>query len=93
MQIGYKINPESEPKILTTTSAKEVVVYSKFKFISRLVEVNSASKNLKRLSTTEKFELEQQQIFLRVLLEGKANLYSFNSNEYTNFLLRKKTPK
>ncbi len=64
--LKYKLSENSKTKIADLNTIKEVFVYNSKKFIKRKVFVKRESK------------LNEEEIFLKVLVEGKANLYSFH---------------
>ena len=88
IEFRYKLSENSEVNVITAKSAIEVAVPDKFKYINRRVDVNTASKVLKRLSTTETIEIEKKQVFLKVLIEGKASLHSLFMGRYTNYFIQ-----
>ena len=47
------------------------------KYISRTVDINITNQNIQGLKTSTQQEIVTRHIFLRVLVEGQANLYSY----------------
>lgn len=84
-EFEYKLTENSEKKIATISSVKEFGIYNVCKYSRQIVEIDKSSNNLEELSSQREPILEEKEIFLQVLVEGKANLYVYknlNSNRY-----------
>ncbi|MEP3838306.1 MAG: tRNA modification GTPase [Algibacter sp.] len=80
--IKYKLQPESEIKILNLKTVNEFSANSSYKFIRKNVEIGEAHE----LNKKEKdYAFKHQELFLKVLNEGKASLYSYNKNGNETF--------
>jgi hypothetical protein len=70
----FKLSDDNTNKI-GIESVKEFGIYNVSKYIRKTVQIDLSSENIDNLSTDKNPEYKTQQLFLKVLVEGKANLY------------------
>jgi len=75
----YKLSENSEPKDSNIKAVKEFGIYNVSKYITRTVKIDKSSENFSYMSNDKNPIFKEEQLFLKVLVEGKSNLY-----EYTN---------
>jgi len=85
-KFNYKLSEDTEPETQNTESVKEFGIYTKSKHISYTGNIDKSSDNLDKLSETKNPLLELESVFVKVLLEGKANLYLYENEGITRFL-------
>ncbi|GGF13745.1 porin family protein [Flavobacterium limi] len=73
--LKYKLSDNKEIKTIGIQSVKEFGIYNTIKYIRAIVQIDISSENLNELSSDKNPEFNMVQIFLKVLVEGKANLY------------------
>ena len=76
-KIEYKISENDAIKTIGLKTAKEFKIYNASKYIQRTVEIDKSNNNINNLSKTKKVVLKTENLFLKVLIEGEANLYSY----------------
>lgn len=86
-EIEYKLGDNPEIKKENTTTVKEFgLTDHKVKFISATVKLDRSSEKLNSLGRDRAPQFSTENLFLRVLLEGDANLYLFeDENAYKFF--------
>lgn len=77
-EFDYKLAADTEPKRLNTKSVKEFGIHTKSKYIRYTGNIDVSSDNLDRISDDKNPVFESQTLFLKVLQEGKANLYLYD---------------
>ncbi|WP_439130582.1 tRNA modification GTPase [Polaribacter sp.] len=82
-EFEYKFSKESEKEqSVDLKNAKEFSIYGKYKFIRKAVKIDQSSTELNELSYERNPILQEQEIFLKVLIEGKASLYSYRDKYF-----------
>lgn len=92
-QFSYKIQLNEEAKIRSTRETSEFGVFNKFKFIRFNVLIDKSSDQIDHLSNTRKPEFVKEQLFLKVLVEGKSTLYSYKRINLTRYFYSSDTIK
>ncbi|NRB59841.1 MAG: PorT family protein [Winogradskyella sp.] len=81
----YKKIENSETYVHSLNEILEFGVYNEFKFIRAKVKVDKSNFNTSKLSTNKEPEYIDTTVFLKVLIEGKAKLFSFTDSNSTKF--------
>jgi hypothetical protein len=76
-QFKYKLNEKDELKIGSLASIIEFGVYGSFKYVGVDVKIDRSPNELADLTKTKDPIWSQEKLFLKVLISGKANLYSY----------------
>jgi hypothetical protein len=96
--VGWKNNPESfeyilsidqEPKTQSISDVKEFSIYGEFKYIRATVDMDTSSNNLSKQSLIKNPEFIKKTLFLEVLLEGQASLYSYKQGNLSRYFFSK----
>jgi len=75
----YKLPGTSEVKIALLSEVQEFeILNTVHKYRRFTVEIDNSSNNVKELSYSREPDLKREQLFLKVLLDGRASLYSYN---------------
>lgn len=85
----YKLNESDEPIEARITDVKEFGIYNSSKFLRSVVKIDRSTEETNKLSKDRNPRLEEEQLFLKVLNEGKANLYSYYDTGLRRFFLSK----
>lgn len=83
-EFKYKTSADSEVKIINKDEFKEFAV-EEYKFKKANVKIDQSSDNYADANVTRAMNLVDQQLLLRILVEGKAVLYSYKTEKYTRF--------
>ncbi|WP_276499616.1 hypothetical protein [Pontibacter litorisediminis] len=74
----YKLTEDSEIRTAVVNDVQEVEIFNSIhKYRRFIVEIDKSSNNTKDLDYSVEPKLAQEQLFLRVLVEGKASLYVY----------------
>ncbi len=66
-------------------SAKEFGIYGYSKYIRANINIDRSSKDIEKLSNQKKPIWSKEQLFLKVLIEGKASLYLYEDEKFRRF--------
>ncbi|WP_307414958.1 hypothetical protein [Formosa algae] len=72
--INYKLEQDSEVKTINYNLIKEISIYNTYKFVKQSVEIGREDP---LHENAKDFAFKTESLFLRVIIEGKANLYSY----------------
>jgi hypothetical protein len=76
-EFEYKLTEQDEPKKNNIASIQEFGIENISKYIRRTVNIDKSSKDLDKLSNNRNPIFNEETLFLRVLIEGKASLYEY----------------
>jgi ribosomal protein S18 len=85
----YKTSENSNSKTITIKLAKEFGIYNTSKYYRTTVQIDRSSKNVNYLSLDRNPIFKEEELFLKVLLEGKSNLYEYSSNNLIRYFYNK----
>lgn len=77
---NYKLLQGSEKQTITIKDVSSFEIINKVKFIRATVNVDMSNENLNNLSKKPAPEWENKTVFLLYLVEGKANLYIYETD-------------
>ena len=84
-EFNYKIGSDGKTETGDLASTKEFSIYNNYKFVGADVKIDR-SFNPKTSISTEKDPIwKQEKLFLKVLVEGKANLYAYEDDNLVKF--------
>lgn len=84
-EFQFKTNENSEVKIISIDQVAEYGINEESKFIRANVSIDNSSDNLSELSNEKNPLFEEKELFLKVLVQGKANLYLYQQKNATRF--------
>lgn len=96
--MGWKNNPtafrfmlaeNTEQQEITIKSVKEFAIYSESKYVRFNVNIDKSSRNPAEFSKTKLPEYQEEELFLKVLTEGDANLYLYEDSNFTAYFYTK----
>lgn len=89
----YKLSESSNLEKATIKSVKEFGVYNIFKFIRATVNIDQSdiddTNNIDNLTTKRDAVFKEEELFLKVLIEGKSNLYKYTEGNSSRFFYTK----
>ena len=77
----FKLTENSDSGRINIKSVKEFGIYNFSKFVRETVEIDRSSEDVNNLGYNRTPEFVTEQLFLKVLIEGKANLYIFDDGK------------
>lgn len=81
----YNLSEESNYETADIKYVKEFGIYGTSKYIRNRVEIDRSSNNLNSLSRTSVPIFDEEELFLKVLVEGNANLYEYVDGDLTRY--------
>lgn len=85
----YKLTIDGSVKNANIKSIKEFGIYNSLKYIRKTVKIDRSSSNLNQLSINKNPLFVKEELFLKVLVEGKASLYYYEDGNLTRFFYNK----
>jgi len=90
-QFQYKLNEEGELRQESISNVSEFAVNEKVKFLRKKVDLDVSSNDLNNLDDNRKPNFISKEVFLRVLVEGEASLFSYKGANEEKFFYSKDT--
>lgn len=88
-EFKYKLSVNSESKTATIKSVKEFGINNLSKYIRNVVDIDRSSENINKLRYDRKPNFKEEILFLKALVEGKANLYKYEEGNLTRYFYNK----
>lgn len=85
----YRISPEDPIKTRDLENTYEFGVYGYSKYVRVNAKIDSSSMDVERLSDIRQPQWSYKVVFLKVLVEGDASLYSYAGNQLIRFFFSK----
>ena len=85
----YKLSKNSKPIIASIKSVKEFGIDTIFKYIRETVNIDRSSDRIDDLSQDKNPTFKKEELFIKVLIEGKANLYSYEDGNLRTYFYSK----
>lgn len=81
----YKLSEQSNVQEASINSVKEFSILGNSKYIRKNVEIDTSTHYIDEITTNKHPEFTERQVFLKVLLEGKASLYKYEDSHIVRF--------
>ncbi|GAA3573104.1 tRNA modification GTPase [Snuella lapsa] len=88
VEFQYRLLNDEEVKSIKTDQIKEFGIYNESKFYRSIVNLDKSSDVTSALSDVKEPIFEEQQLLLKVLVEGKASLYQYVNGNLTRFFFK-----
>ncbi|MCM4156220.1 outer membrane beta-barrel protein [Gramella sp. AN32] len=88
-EFKYKLSKDLEQQTATIQLVKEFGIYEYSKFIRSTVKIDRSSIDSNHLSNKRNPVFENEEVFLEVLVDGKANLYYYEDGNVKRFFYSK----
>ena len=89
----YKITKDSDEKTIAIKSVKEFGIYNISKYIRNIVNIDRSSEVINKISNDKKPIFIEELLFLKMLVEGKSNLYQYIDGELIRYFYDKENTK
>lgn len=76
-EFEYKISENSESKKAILKNIKEFGINNVLKYVRKHVKIDRSTENINSLSDSKKPFFNEEELFLKLLVEGKASLYEY----------------
>ncbi|RSK40312.1 PorT family protein [Mangrovimonas spongiae] len=81
----YKLAKEGKAQTLNIQQVNEFSIDRHTKFIKATINIDRSSEHTNKLTKTKDPVYKEETVFLKLLVEGKANLYSFKDGEIIRY--------
>ncbi|MFC2127235.1 tRNA modification GTPase [Bacteroidota bacterium] len=81
----YKLSENSETNKKTIKSVKEFGIHNASKYVRSYVYIDRSSNDVNELDNNKRATFEEEELFLKVLVEGKSTLYSYMDNSLIRY--------
>jgi hypothetical protein len=88
-KVKFKTNEEESFKEFLPTDLYEFGITGKFRYVSKIVEIDNSSNSLTNMSMTKEPENVIQNVFLKVLVQGDYELWKLETYDIEKFYLFK----
>ncbi|KAA5824853.1 tRNA modification GTPase [Algibacter amylolyticus] len=88
-EFEYKITESAEQKTLTISSVKEFGFFNISKYVRHNVDIDRSSKIVNELGYNKNPFFNKEELFLKVLIAGKANLFLYEDKGLTRYFYNK----
>ena len=92
-EFKYKLTENSETKKATIKSIKEYGIDNISKYIRSTVNIDKSSEHINDLSNNKNPIFKEEELFLKVLVDGKATLYQYVDNNVNKYFYNKENSK
>lgn len=89
----YKIANDSKKLKASIYDVKVFEIYDIVKYERHNVDIDRSSEIADEISISRKVIFKQEQLFLKVLIEGKATLYQYSESNFLRFFFKKDNDK
>ena len=93
VKFQYKLNDNAKAEVISIDNVKEFGILNESKYIRDSVEIDISSENLNEMTTTRAADFRKERLFLKVLIEGTANLYFYENTKMIRFFYKVKALK
>ena len=87
-RFDYKLSPDAAIQSGDIGNVKEFGIDSVFKYVRAIVNMDISSDELDNMSTVKNPIFQEEKIFLKVLIDGKATLYTYKKGKLTRFFYK-----
>ena len=84
-EFKYKLSENSEINEKTIKSVKEFGIYNASKYVRSSVQIDRSSNDDNELDNERRPTFQEEELFLKVLVEGKSTLYSYVDNRLIRY--------
>ncbi|MGM0634907.1 MAG: tRNA modification GTPase [Bacteroidota bacterium] len=88
-EFEYKLSENADVETANITSVKEFGVDDYLKYIRVTTKIDRSSENFEKMDNQRAPRFKEEELFLRVLVEGKANLYAYTDNSLRRYFYKK----
>ncbi|OED44567.1 hypothetical protein AB832_01895 [Flavobacteriaceae bacterium (ex Bugula neritina AB1)] len=81
----YKTDENSVIEKVTIKTVKEFGIHNKSKYLRSIVQIDRSSDHTNKLSNSKEPQFREEQLFLKVLVEGKATLFSYQGKSLRRY--------
>ncbi len=76
----YKLTADNEERSAVISMVKEFAIHNTSKYVRATVQMDRSSEQIERLTVDKNPVFKEETLFLKLLVEGKANLYHYEES-------------
>ncbi|AGC76774.1 hypothetical protein LX97_01431 [Nonlabens dokdonensis] len=84
-EFDYKSSDNDVTEVITMNNVKEFGIYDISKYVRSQVQIDRSSSVFNLMDNNKEPNFKEEEVFLKVLLEGDANLYSYNDKSLNRY--------
>ena len=84
----YKVSQDETIHAASVSNIKEFGVYDALKYIRATVRIDRSGDRVNNMNSDRNPNFQEEQLFLKVLVEGKASLFYYNEENLTRFFYK-----
>lgn len=84
-KVEYKISNTDKTKSFNITNVKEFEIYNYHRFLRKTVQIDRSNQELNSLTRYRNPKFEEEKLFLKELVRGKANLYFYADGDIKKY--------
>lgn len=84
----YKVSQDENPHTASLPDIKEFGVYKVLKYVRATVKIDRSGDIINHPSSDRNPNFQEEQLFLKVLVEGRASLFIYNEGNLTRFFYK-----
>lgn len=84
----YKLSESAQTRRGALEEVKEFGIYGTSKYIKAIVQIDRARNEINVISSLKEPDFREEELFLKVLIEGKATLYSYQEPNFLRLFFR-----
>ncbi len=88
VKFDYKLSEDTPPNKRSLDEIKEFGIYKFSKYIKAIVEIDRSGEKSHNMSNTSEPIFSKEELFLKVLIEGRATLYLFEDGSNSRFFYK-----
>jgi len=84
-EFTYKLSENNKPQKATIESIKEFGIDNISKYVRKIVNIDRSKENIGYISENKEPIFNEEELFLKVLIEGKSNLYEYADGDLKRY--------
>jgi len=88
-EFTYKFSENTQEQQLTITTIQEFGIYNISRYVRFTIRIDRSSQNIRLLSTERQPQFNEEQLLLKVLIEGDASLYQYEEQGLIRYFYSK----
>ncbi len=89
INFDFQLSENTEIQTINISSVKEFGIYNISKYVRETVKIDRSSENINNLSYDRNPTFKDEELFLKVLIEGKSNLYEYVDGNLIRYFYNK----
>lgn len=88
-RLDYRLGQDGKAQTIAMTGIRAFSIPNKFKFVKATVPIERSSNVVREMDYNKNPKFTEEEVLLKVLVEGKASLYFYEQGNVANFFMSK----